>query len=293
MRKEESILFIINPISGNGKKEKIASEIKQHFPQGEYDAKVLVTKFPGDATEIASQYLNKGYTKFVVVGGDGTVNETAKALVHSDAKLGIVPVGSGNGLARHLNIPLKISRSLEVIKKGKSRIIDYGRMNDQFFFCTAGVGFDAHIGDVFMKSGQRGFSAYFFSTLSEFRRYEPQKYRLKTPGGEVEKEAFLITFANASQYGNNAFIAPNASVEDGKMNVVVMKPFPIAKALSLGPRLFMKTILQSSYVETYTCSNISVQRPNNDVVHCDGESFEMGTELDAEIISEGLEVIVP
>ncbi len=293
MRKEEPVLFLINPISGNGKKEKIAEEIKQHFPRGEYDAKVLVTKFPGDATQIARQYLHKGFTNFVVVGGDGTVNETARALVHSDAKLGIVPVGSGNGLARHLKIPLKISKSLDVIKRGKSRIIDYGRLNEQFFFCTAGVGFDAHIGDVFMKSNQRGFSTYFRSTLAEFRRYKPQKYRLKTLGGEVEKEAFLITFANASQYGNNAFIAPNASVEDGKMNVVIMKPFPITKALSLGPRLFLKSILQSPYVESFECASISVDRPQNDVVHCDGESFEMGTELSAEIVSEGLEVFVP
>jgi len=289
---KEKILFVINPVSGSRSKENIPELIKQIFKEQEYEVKIIVTQFAGEATQIVKKYIQKGFNKIVAVGGDGTVNEVASGVVETDAVLGIIPLGSGNGLARHLNIPLKPKKALSLIKEGKQTKIDYGKINDRKFFCTTGVGFDAHIGHVFSKLDGRGFANYIKATVSEFRRYQPKRYEITMNGTTIMRDAFLITFANASQYGNNAHIAPNADIKDGKLEVAIMRSFPLITAPGIGARLFMKNIDKSVYLETYQCESIIVKRKSPDVIHFDGEPGEMGEMLNIKVIKEGLNVFV-
>ncbi len=289
---KEKILFVINPVSGNKSKDYIPNLIKQMFDENEYEVKIIITQFAGEATQIVKKYINKGFNKIVAAGGDGTVNEVASGVVETDAVLGIIPLGSGNGLARHLNIPMKAKKALNLIKEGKQTKIDYGKINERKFFCTTGVGFDAHIGHVFSKLDGRGFSNYVKVTVSEFRRYQPKRYEITMNGTTIMRDAFLITFANASQYGNNAHIAPKADIKDGKLEVVIMRSFPLITAPGIGARLFMKNIHKSVYLETYQCKSIIVKMKSPDVIHFDGEPDEMSEILNIKVIQEGLNVFV-
>ncbi|MCD4833546.1 MAG: diacylglycerol kinase family lipid kinase [Bacteroidales bacterium] len=288
----EKILFVINPVSGNKSKDYIPNLIKQKFNVNEYDVKIITTRFAGEATQLVKQYVNKEYKKVVAVGGDGTVNEVASAIVETDAILGIVPFGSGNGLARHLKIPLKPQKALDLIKEGNHIKIDYGKINDRKFFCTTGVGFDAHIGHVFSKLDGRGFANYIKATVSEFRRYQPKRYEISMNGTTIMRDAFLITFANASQYGNNAHIAPKADINDGKLEIAIMRSFPLITAPGIGARLFLKNIDKSAYLETYQCKSIIVKRKAPGVIHYDGEPEEMDEVLNIKVIPDGLNVFV-
>ncbi|NOQ28231.1 MAG: YegS/Rv2252/BmrU family lipid kinase [Bacteroidales bacterium] len=287
----EKIIFIINPISGKKKKKNIPELIENAFSNKE-EYEIIYTKSPGDATQIAKKYFNKGYHKFIAVGGDGTVNEVASALVDTEAILGIIPLGSGNGLARHLKIPLNPKKALGLIKQGNHTKMDYGKINNRKFFCTTGVGFDAHIGHVFSKLEGRGFSNYVKATVSEFRKYQPKRYEISMNGTTIMRDAFLITFANASQYGNNAHIAPKANIKDGKLEISIMRSFPLITAPGIGARLFLKNIDRSIYVETYQSDNIIVKCKSPDIIHYDGEPEEMDEVLCVKIIPDGLNVFV-
>jgi YegS/Rv2252/BmrU family lipid kinase len=288
---KEKILFVINPVSGNKPKEFILKLIEEKFTEEHYKVKTIFTRFAGEATSIVKNFSQKGYQKVVAVGGDGTVNEVASAIANTDAVLGIVPLGSGNGLARHLKVPLKTSKALDLLKTGNSKQIDYGKINDQKFFCTTGVGFDAHIGHVFSKMEGRGFGNYIKATFSEFRNYKPKRYEITMNGTTIMRDAFLITFANASQYGNNAHIAPKADIQDGKLEVAILRSFPLITAPGIGARLFLKNIDKSVYLETFQCKDIVVKRKSPGVVHFDGEPGEMGNVLNIKIVPEGLHVI--
>ncbi|MBU8893229.1 MAG: diacylglycerol kinase family lipid kinase [Bacteroidales bacterium] len=288
---KEKILFVINPVSGGKSKDNIPDLIRQKFNDNEYDVKIIITQSAGEATQLVKRYINKGFKKIVAVGGDGTVNEVASGIVETDAVLGILPLGSGNGLARHLNIPMKPQKALDLIKKAKSTKIDYGKINDRKFFCTTGVGFDAHIGHVFSKIDGRGFANYIKATVSEFRKYKPKRYEISMNGTTIMRDAFLITFANASQYGNNAHIAPKADIKDGKLEVAILRQFPLITAPGVGARLFLKNIDKSAYIETYQCSNIILKRKDTDVIHFDGEPEEMGEVLNVKIVHDGLNVL--
>jgi YegS/Rv2252/BmrU family lipid kinase len=290
---KEKILCVINPVAGKKSKDYIPHLIKQIFVEDIYDITIYYTSFSGEATQIIKKSFNKGYKKIVAVGGDGTVNEVASAITETDAVLGIVPTGSGNGLARHLKIPMNVRKALGIIKKGHQMKMDFGMINDRKFFCTTGVGFDAHIGYVFSKAHDRGFASYLKATLSEFRRYLPERYEISMNGATYMRDAFLITFANASQYGNNAHIAPKAKINDGKLDVSIMKAFPTISAPNLGTRLFIKNIDKSHYLETFQCKKIVVKRKNPGVVHFDGEPVEMGEILNIKVVPTGLNVIVP
>ena len=288
---KEKVLFVINPVSGNKSKKNIPDLIKQKFDENDYDVKIVFTQFAGEATQLVKKHINKGYKKIVAVGGDGTVNEVASGIVETEAVLGIIPLGSGNGLARHLNIPLKPQKALDLIKNAKPIKIDYGKINDRKFFCTTGVGFDAHIGQVFSKIDGRGFANYIKATVSEFRKYQPKRYEISMNGTTIMRDAFLITFANASQYGNNAYIAPKADISDGKLEVAILRRFPLLTAPGIAARLFLKNIDKSPFIETYKCDSIILKRKDADVIHFDGEPEEMGEVLNVKIVHDGLSVL--
>lgn len=290
----KKIAFIINPISGTGHKETIVAYLKEIFSEiSGYQTSFYATKGPGDAFDAACRYKRQRYDIVVAIGGDGTVNQVAKGLLNSDTKLGIVPVGSGNGLARHLKIPLSYQKAAEVIRHEKTQMIDAGVINDEIFFCTAGLGFEAVIGDRFNSADTRGLITYMEFCAKEYVRYRPETYRIDMLGNTYRTEAFLITFANCAQWGNNVYIAPGANVSDGMLDVVVWKKAPLVSMPLLTAGLFLKTIRYSQFLDMYRAKEIKIYRQNEGLIQFDGESRTMGKEITVSVIHHAVKVIIP
>lgn len=290
----KKVLFIVNPAAGTSSKRNLPGLIKNVVDPGRFDTEVRFTEKPGHARAIAKEAVAQDFQVIYAVGGDGTVNEVAGALIHTPAVLGILPMGSGNGLARHFRLPLMVKRSLRLLEKGRVVSIDYGLVNKIPFFCTAGVGFDAYVGKLFSEDPSRGGAVYVRKVLEALFRYKPAHYRLIIKGEQLEMEAFLVTFANASQYGNEAFIAPAADITDGMMDVVIFSSFPLIVAPALGIRLFTRMIDKSRFVQMIRCEKAILHGPTeNMVIHYDGETHHCGREMEVEMVKKGLRILVP
>lgn len=288
------VAFILNPISGHGQKNDIVGYIRGLLSgHPEIEGEFHYTRFGGDAFQKARHYAGQGYDTVVAIGGDGTVNEVAKGLVGSSTKLAIVPQGSGNGLARHLGIPMGYQAAANLVFEGKPQMIDAGKINDEYFFCTAGVGFDAVVGEKFNSSSTRGLATYMEHCAKEYVKYHPQEYEINILGTKFRQKAFLITFANSSQWGNNVFIAPDANISDGMMDVVIWRDSPMVTMPLITAELFLKKIKYSEFVDTYRCKEVVITRDSEGVIQFDGESMVMGRELKVSVHHNALEVIVP
>ena len=289
---KQSITFIVNPISGTKSKEALANLVDQHIDPSLYDCRIIKTEYAGHASEIARQCIAEGIDICVAVGGDGTVNEVARSLAHSNTALGIVPCGSGNGLARHLCLPLNMKGALDIINQGKTDYFDFGTINDHPFFCTCGMGFDAFVSLKFAEAGKRGLITYVENVLKEGLTYQPDTYIVEDESGVHQYKAFLIACANAAQYGNNAYIAPGASMQDGVMDVIVMEPFNVIEAPKLAMDLFAKTLGSNSHIKTFQAHKIHIHRDSPGAVHYDGDPIEMGTDIDVVMHPRGLKAII-
>ena len=256
---KKRIRFIVNPISGTQAKEYILGLFDEKIDSNRYVWDVVYTERAGHAIEIADLAAKENIDIVVAIGGDGTINEVGRSLVHTNTALGIIPSGSGNGLARHLHIPMDPKKALEVINDGCEDIIDYGKINDLDFFCTCGVGFDAFVSLKFANAGKRGLLTYLEKTLQESLTYQPETYEIETEDGTYKYKAFLIACANASQYGNNAYIAPHATLHDGLLDVTVLEPFTVLDVPTLAFQLFNKTIDQNSRIKTFRSKKILIQ----------------------------------
>lgn len=289
----KKIIFVVNPVSGTQGKELILSLLEEKIDKSKYSWEVVYTERAGHAVEIAAKAAEEGTDIVVAIGGDGTVNEIARSLVHTDTALGIIPCGSGNGLARHLHIPMEPKKALEVLNNGCTDIIDYGKINGIDFFCTCGVGFDAFVSLKFAHAGKRGLLTYLEKTLLESLTYQPETYELETENGITKYKAFLIACGNASQYGNNAYITPQATLTDGLLDVTILEPFTVLDVPSLAFQLFNKTIDQNSRIKTFRCQRLCIRRAKAGVVHFDGDPVEADAEVNIELIKRGLRVVVP
>lgn len=270
MSKQE-IVFIINPIAGKGKNN-IEKCIIDSFALTHFIPIIEKTERKHHAKELVNKHLSKGIKHFVAVGGDGTVNEIAGQLIHTEAKLSIIPIGSGNGLARTLGIPLDIKGAINKIKENKFKTIDSGKINGMLFFCTAGVGFDAKCAERFDNNPNgRGLWNYFKVILTNYFKFEIQNGKLN----EQEIAYFSITFANASQFGNNAFIAPDAIIDDQHLDCTIILKHPKYFGFILGFLLMTKKIRNSKYVEYYRAKLFNFEAKKNLLIHIDGESLEL------------------
>lgn len=291
---KKHITFIVNPISGTQEKEQIIALINEYLDIDKYTFQIIYTQYAGHAEEIAAQCAEDSHFAVVAVGGDGTVNEVARALTHTHTALGIIPCGSGNGLARHLQISMQPRKAIEAINEGIIERIDYGTINRRKFFCTCGVGFDAFVSLKFAEAGKRGLNTYIEQSLNASLNYKPETYKLTIDGNETEiYQAFLIACGNAAQYGNNAYIAPKATLTDGLLDVTILNPFTPLDVPSLALQLFTKTIDQNSHIKTFRCKTINIRREKPGVVHYDGDPVMMGANLKVTIHHAGLHVIVP
>jgi hypothetical protein len=217
------------------------------------------------------------------------VNEVGKGLINSDTALGIIPIGSGNGLARHLKIPLKTEKAIQFAINQSISKIDVCFLNEIPFFCTAGVGFDAEVANEFAKQQSRGLKSYAKMALKSFRTFKPESYSLDNQEGKI---AFAITFANATQYGNNAIISPQSKIDDGLMEMVLLKPFPFGAAPIIGVRLFRGTLPNSRYIEMQSAEEFSLKSTKDFLIHYDGEPLQLNTnEINVTIKKQSLKVI--
>ncbi len=285
------IRFIVNPISGTEDKESIVKMIPDYLTSGLFECEILYTQHSGHACELAKEGVAQEADIIVAVGGDGTVNEVARAITHSGSALGIVPCGSGNGLARHLSIPMNPMDALGVIAKHNIETLDYGVINDHPFFCTCGVGFDAFVSAKFANSDRRGLISYIENTLTEGIRYEPEMYEVEIDGESQRHKALLIACGNASQYGNNVYIAPQASMKDGLLDVTIMEAFPITEAPQIFMQLFSKRIDKSSHVKTFQCKQLCIHRESEGVVHFDGDPILCGRDLNIKLVEQGIKMV--
>lgn len=290
---KRKISFIINPKSGTQSKEQILHLLDERLDRTKYIPEIVYTEYAGHAIEIAAQRAKEKVFAVVAIGGDGTINEIARSLVHTRTALGIIPCGSGNGLARHLQIPMEPKKAIEIINGGIMDVIDYGKINDIPFFCTCGVGFDAFVSLKFAKAGRRGPLTYLEKTLLESLKYQPETYELETEDGTLKYKAFLIACGNASQYGNNAYIAPQATLTDGLLDVTILEPFTVLDVPTLSFQLFNKTIDQNSRIKTFRCQKLRIHRTKPGVVHFDGDPMMMGEDIEVKVFKEGLQVIIP
>lgn len=293
MNSKKRILFIVNPISGTHGKEFVLHLIDKYIDRTRYDYTVRKTEYAGHACQLAHQAAEEKTDIVVAIGGDGTINEIGRSLVHTDTAMGIIPCGSGNGLARHLHIPMGPHGAIETLNKGFIKEIDYGIIDQHPFFCTCGVGFDAFVSLKFADSGKRGLTTYLENTLHESLTYQPETYEIENELGTVRYKAFLIACANASQYGNNAYIAPQASLTDGMMDITILEPFTMLDVPTLAFQLFNKTIDQNSRIKTLKEKKITIHRHSEGVFHFDGDPMMGGKDLEVEVIHRGLKVIAP
>lgn len=289
---KKKIVFIMNPISGTASKASIPNLIDSILDKDRFEYEIRTTERAGHASEIASEAKEAHVDIVVAVGGDGTVNEVARAIVHSNTALGILPCGSGNGLARHLMLPMNLKKSIEIINQCEIHDLDYGVINGYPFFCTCGMGFDAFVSMKFAESGKRGPISYAENILREGLKYQPETYTLEDETGTKQYKAFLISCANASQYGNNAYIAPQASMSDGLMDVVIMEPFDVLEAPQVSFDMFNKTLDKHSKIKSFRCKKLHITRTKPGVIHYDGDPVMTGADIDVHLEEKGIKIIV-
>lgn len=288
----KNIAFIINPISGTQNKRRIPKLIDHLLDREQWMPDVVFTEYKGHATELAARYAALGYYAVVAVGGDGTVNEVATGLRDKQTALGIIPVGSGNGFARHLGISMLVNRAIERLNHVEAVSADYGMANDLPFFVTCGTGFDAYISEDFQKAGKRGLATYVEKIFKDFFSYSPAHYRIEGDGVDIDTNAFLITFANCNQWGNAAQIAPKASIQDGKMDIAIVSKLPLIAAPAFALRLFTKSINDSFCMNSITAKEVILHRDEAAPFHLDGDPVQMPEDIRIRIVQDGIRILV-
>lgn len=286
------IFYIVNPKAGVGSKNSVLTAIDRFTDSSKYTWQVAETAYPGHGAVLATMAVENGADVVVAVGGDGTVNEIARSLAGTDCVLGIIPAGSGNGLARHLQIPLPPQQAIALINQGATARLDYGLANRHPFFCTCGLGFDATISYKFAQSLRRGAARYVEKILKEIIRYRPETYIIDSDDGELTLRAFLLTCANASQYGNNAYIAPAASLSDGLMDVTLIEPFTAIEAPQLALRLLDGRLRPGPRIKMFRSRSLTILRERKGVIHCDGDPILAGRHIRVCMVRGGLTAII-
>lgn len=289
----KSLILIVNPISGRSFiKNRIVSRIISYIDRAKYDVTIRFTSYAGHATEIAAEAVEKGVHIVVAVGGDGTINEVAKSLVNTPTILGIVPCGSGNGLARHLHIPMSVRKAVGVINAGTIETIDSMMVNGRPCFCTAGIGYDAQVSAEFAKEKRRGLMTYVIKAIEGWFKYKPQEYIIKTDALTLRRTAFAITCANANQWGNDFHVAPRASLKDGLIDVTIIHPIKFINALSMPFQILGYSFDKNPSVEYIKTSKLTIDKLDIGVAHIDGDPVVLNEPLDFHIDRNSLKVLL-
>jgi len=288
--------FVINPRSGRHRRNAGILELVQAFVSGRaLDAEVVTTQGPGHATDIARDAVAAGCQRIVALGGDGTVNEVAQALIHTPAAMGLVPCGSGNGLALHLGLPTGLAEALELAAAPFARVaeLDTGTVNGLPFVNAMGLGLDADVSCRFNRLVRRGLPAYTRTALAAFLSRRTERCTISAGAHRETLDTLLIAVANSDQYGNNAKIAPHARVDDGMLDLVAVRPTGFFGAAILGARLFLGSIDRSPGVRRLRGSRFLIERPSSGIVHTDGETHMASASVEVLVRPRSLKFVVP
>jgi len=290
---KKKIVFIINPVSGVATKGNIEKIIDENIDTNKYDYSVEYTEWPGHATEICMINVENNTDIIVAVGGDGSVNEIAKGISGTNVILGIIPAGSGNGLAHHLKIPRQFKQAIDIINRGKVIRMDTGSINDKLFVSIAGIGFDGLVARKFAESRRRGFLTYLRIVTEEYPKYRPRRYTLSFNGLVIKTKALFISFANSDQFGYNTLIAPGAQVDDGLLDITIMKKPMMIELPFLASLLYWRKIDFSKHTEIYKTNELILKTRRKRWVNIDGEPVKMKKKLHIKVYPQTLNVFVP
>ncbi|MGR6087096.1 MAG: diacylglycerol/lipid kinase family protein [Arcticibacter sp.] len=289
----KKVAFIINPVSGSGTGKDIKEKLSSLLLHSEVEATYIETVSKGHASQIAKEHRESDFDLIVACGGDGTVNEVASALISSGKPMGILPIGSGNGLARHYNIKTDPMCILETIRKGKVVGHDAAIINGLPGFNVSGIGFDAHVAHLFGKDGKRGFNSYLRLIAREFTEYKTFKVRLSNNNHELQSEAIMIPIAVASQFGNNAIIAPQADTNDGKTDITVVNKMHPLMVIPFAIRVFTKTISGSRFAKAYQSEDFQLRCETPQPLHVDGEPGGYHESFEIKSVKSAIQLAIP
>jgi diacylglycerol kinase (ATP) len=287
------IRFIINPTSGTKSRVNVAERIEQLLDHAKFKHEIVYTEYAGHAPELAKEAASKGCDIVVAVGGDGTVNEVARGLLYSETALAILPKGSGNGLARHLKIPMALDNAIKTLNNGHISTIDSGTINGHPFFTAAGIGFDAYISSVFAGNKKRGLQTYIELVMKEVLNYKHMPVKASINNKTFDTDCYVMAFANAAQYGNNAYIAPLADIQDGLLDVCLVRKLDLVTALNLSYCMLTKQLANPDSAEYFKTTTVKVTTEKPFMYHADGEFIGESSEFDVHMQPLSLKVVVP
>lgn len=290
---KKRIRFIINPISGIGKRNSIPALIDKVVGKNDIEHDIMFTEAAGHAVELAREAAEAGYDAVVAVGGDGSINEVARGVIGTNTAVGIIPAGSGNGLSHFMKIPFRKEKAIRKICQLKTTLIDTATINDILFVSVAGIGFDAWVAQKFASTKLRGFFSYARLVVSEYLFYQSKRYKIYVDGRTFRRKAFMLTFANSNQFGFNAQIAPTASLNDGLIDLCIIKKPSFLTAVFFLPLLFLGKLHKTPFLEVIKTKEVKVIQRKNYIVHTDGDHLYVSKELTVKVLPLSLRVIVP
>jgi len=285
------IKFIVNPISGKGKQKGIEDSIKKNLDSKKYEYSVKFTERQGHAKELCKQAITDGYEAVIAVGGDGTVNEIASECIGKDTVLGIIPAGSGNGFAYHMGMKKNIKASILQLNNATIKIVDSCTANSMPFVNVSGIGFDAHIANLFQNLGKRGFWNYIKLIFKEIN-YKSKKYTINHNGKSRKIKAVMISFANSSQYGNNFHISPKSELDDGLIDFVIVKDMPKRMIPQFLIKVANGKIENSKFVEIIQAKEMEIFS-NEKIIHLDGEPKKINKSVLIKNNPKTLKILIP
>ena len=288
---KQRIQFIINPISGVHKKTDIPGLIEQYLDRDQFDYGISYTEYRKHAEEIALKCSNDGVDIVCAVGGDGSVHEVGTALIGKKTHMAIIPVGSGNGLARHLNIPLNVKDAILCINEGKYIHMDTVKVNDRSIIGIGGYGFDAIVAEEFDKGKKRGLMGYIMTVVREFFKYNPLNVSIDIDGKVKTLPVVLCTVANSSQFGNGFTVSPDSDVTDGELELYLLKPFRFWSAPRIAYNFFRKKTQKKKFAEIIRFKNARIRLSKN-IAHYDGEPIEVSDDLMISVVPKSLHILV-
>lgn len=292
--KKNTIIFIINPISGNKKQKNIVRYIDLYLNKENFDYKIFYSEYQKHMIKITTDAIANGSNIIIVVGGDGSVNEVMQNLIGTNIILGIIPTGSGNGLARYLNIPLNIKKAIRLINNFTIQKIDTGNINKHFFINAAGLGFDVVIAQKFSQFNKRGFWTYVMIVLKSYFSYREKEYLLKLNHiKKIRTKALLICFANSNQYGNEFRIAPKAKINDGLIDVCIINKIPIWVLPITLFLIYFNRIEKSRYYKHFQANDVYIESVNKQLLNLDGEYVQVNKKLKLTMYPSSIKIICP
>lgn len=293
MPAKKHLVFLVNPRSGVQRKKEIEEMVAKHLLKDLFTYEIQPTQYAHHGTLLASEAAKNGAYGVIAVGGDGSVNDVASGLAGTSSALGIIPMGSGNGMARTLGIPRNVKKALAILNEDHCAAIDMGYSNKRPFVSNAGMGFDAVISRAFSTSKKRGFLNYAWLSTRHLSSFQPETYMITSEGKTWQEKAFFINVANGKQFGYNFQIAPKASFTDGLLDVIIVRPFPKWQSIAFALRGFTGSLLDSKYVRHFQCREIQIKSEKGKLLQIDGDAHDCDGSVDFKIVPAALKVFIP